>query len=155
VTDEFRHRTTLQVRFRDIDAFGHVNNAVFASYTEQARIRYLLDVLQMNGSFERQPLILAHIAIDYRSPILLGDEVEVATRVDGIGRTSFRMGHRLTARADGRTLADVDSVLVAYDYAAGRPIRVPDEWRARMAAHEGRDLETDAPQAATAAAAAT
>jgi acyl-CoA thioester hydrolase len=46
VSDAFRHRTTLQVRFRDIDAFGHVNNAVFFSYLEQARIRYLLDVLQ-------------------------------------------------------------------------------------------------------------
>jgi acyl-CoA thioester hydrolase len=59
VTDAYRHRTTLQVRFRDIDAFKHVNNAVFFSYVEQARIRYLLDVLEPDRPFDRLPLILA------------------------------------------------------------------------------------------------
>lgn len=153
MTDEYRHRTTLQVRFRDIDAFGHVNNAVFASYAEQARIRYLLDVLQPSGGFDRQPLILARVAIDYRSPILMHDGVVVDTRVDGIGHTSFRMSHRLTSQTDGRVLADVESVLVAYDYAAARPIRVPDEWRDRLEAHEGRSLHNHALPAASPAAA--
>lgn len=141
--DQFRHRITLQVRFRDIDAFGHVNNAVFASYAEQARIRYLLDVLRPDAPFEKQPLILARLAIDFRSPILMGEEVTVATRVEGIGRTSFRMSHRMTA-TDGRLVADLDSVLVAYDYATARPIPVPDAWRRRLEAHEGRDLGTHA-----------
>ena len=50
MTDDFRHRTRVEVRFRDIDAFGHVNNAVVASYVEQARIRYLLDVLRWSRS---------------------------------------------------------------------------------------------------------
>ena len=72
MTDDYRHRTSLEVRFRDIDAFGHVNNAVFLSYVEQARIRYLLDVLQPETGFDRLPLILARVELDFRSPIGFG-----------------------------------------------------------------------------------
>jgi acyl-CoA thioester hydrolase len=137
VTEDRRHRTTLQVRFRDIDAFGHVNNAVFFSYVELARIRYLLDVLKPDTGFDRLPLILARVELDYRSPIRFGEEVVVDTRVDRIGNTSFAMSHRMTAGADERLAADVQSVLVTYDYDAERPIPVPDEWRRRIGAHEG------------------
>ena len=146
MTDDFRHRTTLEVRFRDIDAFGHVNNAVFFSYVEQARIRYLLDVLESNVSFDRMPLILARVELDYRSPIFYGEKVTVATRVDRIGTTSFAMSHRMTAGRDERLVGEVQSVLVAYDYAAARPTPVPDEWRRTFAEHEGRSFETDAPR---------
>ena len=100
VTDDFRHRTTLQVRFRDIDAFGHVNNAVFFSYVELARIRYLLDVLQPDEPL-RSP------AADpgaRRARLPLPDRLRRGgrrsrRRVDRIGRTSFAMSHRMTAGA--------------------------------------------------------
>lgn len=153
VTDDFRHRTPLQVRFRDIDAFRHVNNAVFFSYVEQARIRYLLDVLDPGTGFDRLPLILAHVAIDYRSPIMFGEELVVETGIDRIGRTSFGMRHRMTA--DARLVADVDSVLVTYDYPSASPIPVPDDWRRRISEYEGRTFETDASRPAEPAATAS
>jgi acyl-CoA thioester hydrolase len=152
VTDAFRHRTTLQVRFRDIDAFGHVNNAVFFSYLELARIRYLLEILQPDEPIQRLPLILARVELDFRSPIAFGEDVEVETRVDHVGRTSFRMEHRMTAGPDGRLAGDVQTVLVTYDYETSRPIPVPDDWRARFAAHEARTFDTDAPRPRAAAA---
>jgi acyl-CoA thioester hydrolase len=141
VTDAFRHRTPLQVRFRDTDAFGHVNNAVFATYVELARVRYLLDVLQPGDRFHRLPLILAHLELDFRSPIELGDEVAVETRVDRIGRTSIGMRHRMTAGREARLAADVQSVIVVFDYEAARPIPVPDAWRARIGAFEQRSFD--------------
>ena len=153
MTDDYRHRTTLQVRFRDIDAFGHVNNAVFFSYVELARIRYLLDVLGPERPFDRLPLILARVELDYRSPITFGEEVVVATRVERIGRTSFAMGHRMIATPGDRLAADVQTVLVTYDYASARPIPMPDEWRRRIGQHEGRSFDTDASRPATTAAA--
>ena len=143
VTDAFRHRTTLQVRFRDTDAFGHVNNAVFATYAELARVRYLIDVLEPVQPFERMPLILARLAVDFRSPILFGQDVVVESRVDRIGRSSLTMTHRMTATPDDRVVAEIDSVLVAYDYAAGRSIPVPDEWRERIGHHEARSFTTE------------
>jgi len=149
VSDDFRHRTTLQVRFRDTDAFGHVNNAVFFTYIELARIRYLLDVLRPAEPFDRLPLILARVELDFRSPIMFGEEVEVETQVDRIGRSSIAMSHRLTVGVDHRLVGESQSVLVTYDYAIARPMPVADEWRQRIGSYEGRPLENDATVAAS------
>jgi acyl-CoA thioester hydrolase len=146
VTDSFRHHTRLEVRFRDIDAFGHVNNASFVTYLEQARVRFLIDVLKVNV-VHTLPVILAALRVDFRSPILFGQEVGIGTRVDWIGTTSLSMSHRMTAKdeADGeRVVAEAGTILVAYDYETERPMRVPDEWREAFAAHEGRSLEKPA-----------
>ncbi|HJT64770.1 MAG TPA: acyl-CoA thioesterase, partial [Candidatus Limnocylindria bacterium] len=119
MTDSFRHHTRLEVRFRDIDAFGHVNNASFVTYLEQARVRFLIDVLRVDV-VQSLPVILAALQVDFRSPILFGDEVGIGTRVDWIGNTSLSMSHRMTARGDGedseRVVAEAGTVLVAYDY---------------------------------------
>ena len=120
------------MRFRDTDAFGHVNNAVFFSYLELARIRYFLDVLEPSEPFERMPLILARVELDFRSPIMFGEDVEVLTQVDRIGRSSIAMSHRMTAGSDRRLVGEAESVLVTYDYEVGRPMPVPDEWRAQV-----------------------
>jgi len=142
VSDDFRHSTPVQVRFRDIDAFGHVNNAVVSTYVELARVSYLRDVLRLDpvGPANRMPLILGMIKIDYESPIFLADAVRVGSRVDWIGRSSIHMSHQLAAES-GRDLARAASVLVAYDYAQARPMAVPDDWRTLLAAHEGRSLQ--------------
>ena len=137
MSDAFRHRTRVEVRFRDIDAFGHVNNAVVSSYIEQARVRYLIDVLDVDP-VGRMPLILANISIDYLSPIFFNDPVEIGSQVDWVGSTSIAMSHLV--KAVERELARSTSVLVAYDYMQARPMPVPDDWRTAFAAHEGRQL---------------
>jgi acyl-CoA thioester hydrolase len=139
VSDDFRHRTRLEVRFRDIDAFGHVNNSVVSSYVEQARVRYLVDVLGVDP-VGRMPLILAMIKIDYLSPILFNDAVEVGSRVDWIGTSSIAMSHLISV-VDGRELARSSSVLVTYDYQQSRPMPVPEDWRTTLGTHEGRSLD--------------
>ena len=140
MTHDFAHHTPVQVRFRDIDAFGHVNNAVFLSYVEQARVRYLLDTLEADA-IQRLPLILARLEIDFRAPILLGESVEVGSRVEWIGRSSFGMRHLMLAGEDHHIAAEVASVLVTYDYELGGSIAVPDDWQARFVAREGRPLD--------------
>ncbi len=144
LTDSFRHHTRLEVRFRDIDAFGHVNNASFVTYLEQARVRFLIDVLHVDV-VQSLPVILAALQVDFRSPILFGDVVGIGTQVDWIGNSSLSMSHQMTARPEGadaeRVVAEAGTVLVAYDYDTERPIRVPDAWRSAFASHEGRDLE--------------
>ena len=144
MTDEFHHRTRVEVRFRDLDAFGHVNNAVTTSYVEHGRIRYLRDVLGFSPVGE-MPMILAMIQVDYVTPIFFGESVDIGSRVDWIGTTSLAMSHRLTAGEDDHEVARATSVLVAYDYAESRPIPVPQEWRTTLAAHEGRDLARPQP----------
>lgn len=152
MTDAYAHRTTLQVRFRDIDAFKHVNNAVFFSYVEQARIHYLLDVLEPDRPLDRLPLILARVELDYRSPITFGEQVGIATRVDRIGRSSIAMSHRMTAGPEARLAGEVHTVLVTYDYDSARPVPVPDEWRTKIEQYEQRTFDADAPRPRAAAA---
>ena len=140
MTDDFRHRTRLEVRLGDLDPFGHVNNAVIATYVEQGRVLYLRDVLGTGADPVSMPFILAMLKIDYLSQVMFSDTVEVASRVDWIGRTSVGMSHRITNQ-DDRQLARSECVLVAFDYTVEKPIPVSDAWRATMAAYEGRPLD--------------
>jgi acyl-CoA thioester hydrolase len=140
VIDEFRHRTRLEVRLGDLDPFGHVNNAVIATYVEQGRVLYLRDVLGTGVDPVSMPFILAMLKIDYLSQVMFSDAVEVGSRVDWIGRTSIGMSH-LLVNQDGRELARSDAVLVAFDYSVEKPMPVPDAWRAAMVAHEGHALD--------------
>lgn len=140
MTPDFRHRTRLEVRLGDLDPFGHVNNAIVASYVEQGRVLYLRDVLGTGVDPVSMPFILAMLKIDYIAQILFTDTVEVETRVDWIGRTSVGMSHRLTGR-EARELARSEAVLVAFDYQLEKPMPVPDDWRATIVAHEGRPLD--------------
>ena len=73
------HRET--VRFRDVDSLGHVNNAVFLTYLEEARIAYLLPF-----GAEAANMILARVEIDFRAPLRMGDEIEIGVRPRGSAR---------------------------------------------------------------------
>ncbi len=141
--DEFRHRTRLDVRLGDLDPFGHVNNAVIASYVEQGRVLYLRDVLGTGADPVSMPFILAMLKIDYLSQVMFSDNVEVGSRVDWIGNSSIGMSH-LLVNQEARALARSDTVLVAFDYDIEKPTRVPNDWRALLVAHEGRSLDKPA-----------
>ena len=118
---DFVHRET--VRFRDVDSIGHVNNAVFLTYLEEARIAF------MSQASEENPLgmVVARIEIDFRSPAELGDTIEVSVTPGKVGNTSFTLHYEL--RADGRLVAEASTVLVAYDYPKEEPRAIPEAWR--------------------------
>ena len=123
---DFVHRDS--VRFRDLDGMAHVNNAVFMTYMESARIEYFTSL-----GLGRNPLgdlILARAEIDFRAPITYGEEVEVGVRVGRIGTKSFDLEQEL--RADGRLAAEGRFVLVAYDYSLSSSRDIPEEWRERL-----------------------
>ena len=119
--DGYPFTTRERVRFRDCDSMGHVNNAVFSTYLEEARIAVL-------GGLNA--FILARVEIDFRSELRAGEEVEVGTRCPRVGTKSFELEHEL--RADGRVVASARSVLVAYDYERGESVPVPAELRRRL-----------------------
>jgi acyl-CoA thioester hydrolase len=110
-----------RVRFRDCDAMGHVNNAVYSTYLEEARI----GVLGGLGAF-----ILARVEIDFRAELRAGEDVEIRTRCPRVGTKSFDLEHVISA--NGRVVAEAKSVLVSYDYARGESVPIPDELRKRL-----------------------
>src|SRR3954447_8524322 len=97
---DFGHRSTVEVRFADTDAMGHVNNAVYLTFVESARIAWWLAAT--GEPLEREAgradgLILAEAEIAFRSPVFFGDRVTTESRATRIGRTSLGLEHRLTA----------------------------------------------------------
>lgn len=144
------HATPVPVRFGDTDRFGHVNNAAFATYVETARIALITSLGYPLGG-----MILAHLAIDYRRQLHVGDPLVVLSRVASIGRTSIRLMHALVRPDDvrlahgpghdvpmdeaptGDRIADVASVIVAFEYAENRPVPVPASLREALAPYVG------------------
>jgi acyl-CoA thioester hydrolase len=121
----FVHRET--VRFRDLDSLGHVNNAVYLTYLEQARVAFL----SPRGA-EIASMILARVEIDFRAQVSLGETVEIALTPSRVGTKSFELAYEL--KVGDRLVAEAKTVLVAFDYERGRSKPMPEEWRKLLSA---------------------
>ena len=119
------HRTSIQFRFSDTDALGHINNGSYAIYAEVARLEFL----QVLGGAIRS-LILAHLEVDFRRQVRFGEPIHVETWVERVGTTSVAL--RQVVMASGERAADVGSVVVYFDYAANRPQPWDDALRAAL-----------------------
>jgi len=126
-------------RFRDTDAMGHINNAVYVSYLEVARQEYWR-AFSGNEDYRRVPFILAGVRIDFRSEALVSEVLEVGIRCDWIGNKSFAFGYQIREKHSARLVVEAASVQVCYDYEAKRSIEVSAELRRMLEAYEGHGL---------------
>jgi acyl-CoA thioester hydrolase len=127
-------RVPVQVRWRDMDALGHVNNAVYVTYLELARIAYVRALVGADAQIDRgTPLpvgfqfILAEVNLKYRYPATLGDQLVVHVWVSSVGRKSWVFDYRITDENAGRLFAEGCTTQVWYDYAAGASRSLPEE----------------------------
>jgi acyl-CoA thioester hydrolase len=111
-----------RVRFRDCDSLGHVNNAVYLTYLEEARVT-LRDEFGMTWT----EMILARCEIDFRDQVSVGEVVEVTAWPTRVGNKSFELGYEL--KVDDRLVAEAKTVLVAFDYEKNESRPLPDAWR--------------------------
>jgi len=117
----------IQIRWRDVDNYGHVNNAVYLTYLEEARDQWVRDVFGPEMNF-----VIARIAIDYRRELSLDDdEVIVTCQASGYGTSSIRTSERIVAKA-GWVAAESESVIVAHDEASRSSRPLNDEERATL-----------------------
>jgi acyl-CoA thioester hydrolase len=126
----FEYETEMRVRFRDVDAMHHVNNAVYATYLEQARVDYYADVLDVG--LDDIDTVLVNLEIDYRSQIELDDPVTVAMGIRSIGESSVTMGYEV--RVGDRVAATAETVQVYVDPEGGGSRPLPAAWVDRMEA---------------------
>lgn len=127
-------------RFRDTDAMGHLNNAVYVTYLEVARQVYWAR-LDRTADYRRVPFILAHVRIDFRSEALVNEVLEVGIRLEWIGAKSFAFVYEIWEEMTGRTVVEASTVQVCYDYDTRRTLPMPEALRRALEAFEGRPLE--------------
>jgi acyl-CoA thioester hydrolase len=134
----------IQIRWRDLDPLGHVNNAVYLSYLEIIRIAYLHAVLPHGYEVDPETwlprdfqFILGEVLIRYRSPAVLTDHLQAEVYVSRVGRKSFDLEYRITEQQTGRLIAEARSTQVCYDYAAGVSVPVPGAAIGYMETYQG------------------
>ncbi|HEX6306265.1 MAG TPA: thioesterase family protein [Anaerolineales bacterium] len=140
---EFNFYHPIEVRYGDLDPQGHVNNARFMTYMEQARIEYVRQSgLWESNSFQDIGIILADAQVTFHAPILYAQSVQVGVRVTRLGNKSMTMEYRIEETQTGQSFASGSTVIVTYDYHTERTIPIPDRWRQIIA--EMEDLPLDA-----------
>jgi acyl-CoA thioester hydrolase len=129
----------IEVRFRDLDGMGHVNNAVYLTYLEVARAHYWRALGESEWPRLRT-YVVARAEIDYRSPAGLGDDLVCHVRVASFGSRSFAMEYLLVERTTGRTIAEARTVQAMYDYEAGASRPLDEEAKESIRRFEGRPI---------------
>ncbi|MEW5938069.1 MAG: thioesterase family protein [Chloroflexota bacterium] len=130
----------IEVRYGDLDPQGHLNNAKFVTFFEQARIQYIrhLGLYKEGQSFMEIGVILADVHVAYKKPVEWGTPVKVGVRTMKIGNKSMTVEQNVVHAETGEVYATGEVVMVAYDYYAGKSIPVPQDWR--DAAQQFEDL---------------
>jgi acyl-CoA thioester hydrolase len=129
----------LRPRFRDTDAMGHINNAVYVTYLEVARQEYWR-AFKQNEDYRVVPFILAHVVIDFRSEALVNETLELCIRASHVGTKSFGFEYVIREARTQRLVVEAKTVQVFYDYAAKKSMPCPDGMRGQLEAFEGRSL---------------
>jgi len=136
----FEYTTDVEVRYTDIDTYGHVNNATYATYFEEARIDYLDDVVNagealLSGSESGTGIVIANLEVDYIQPVHISDSVAVAVRVPRLGEKSFPFEYEV--RTDDGVAAAGETTIVTYDRDAESSRPIPEDWRSAITQFEG------------------
>jgi acyl-CoA thioester hydrolase len=152
---------SLYVWFRDLDAMGHVNNAVYFTYFEQARTRYWLSLISGEGSanprqhpqpkendYRKLDFVVVHAECDFSSSAEMGDSLLVGCRLSEIRKSSFVFEYRVVTAektgsdAESRPIASGKTVQAMYDWAAKKTVPFPDDLRKKVEAREGSRLRS-------------
>jgi len=136
---QYKFHYPIEVRFGDLDAFWHVNNARYLVYLEQARSRYMQEMGLVDGkSLWNLPLIVGDIHIRYRNPIELGDKVIVSMGVTRISGKTVTIEYEIAGEDSAPLYATAESIMVSFDYHTKKSVPVSDDLRRRFSEREGR-----------------
>lgn len=113
----------IQVRYSDLDLMGHVNNSVYLSYFEMARVHYFKQLVGVNWDWRKEGVLLVRNEIDYLKPILLNDEPEVHMTLEKIGEKSISLLYEIKVNQEVYTKGK--SILVCFNAEEGKTIQVP------------------------------
>lgn len=136
---DFNFTHPIEVRYGDLDPQGHLNNAKYLTYFEQARIHYFmqLGLRKPDISFLDIGVILADVHITYKEPVLFGMDIIVGVRITRLGNRSFDVAQAVIDRARDKVMAPAKVVMVCFDYHTGQTKPIPPDWREKISLFEG------------------
>lgn len=131
---DYRFFHPTEVRYGDLDPQGHVNNAKYLTYFEQARVHYFIELglFRKDQSFMEIGVIIADIHITYHAPTHYDDHLKVGARTSKIGGKSIVMEQCVMNADTGEVHAEGTVVLVTFDYESQKTIPVPEDWRKKI-----------------------
>ncbi len=136
---EFKHITDISVRFMDIDALQHVNNARYLNYLEEARISYSKQILGLFEKLDEFNVLVARVEIDFMRPILYNSQVKIYTRVPKVGNKSFTFESIICVehKEETQMVSRAVQTLVTFNSKTNKSIPVPEELKKKVLKYEG------------------
>lgn len=137
----FKHSMPAQIRFSDVDQFGHVNNSVYFSLYDLAKTTYVKDVLLGRMKWNEVGIVVANINANFMSPIFFMDNVNIETTTIELGNKSFTLLQRAVDSQTGQVKCECRTIMVVYDLKTQTPMQMPIEYKQAICDFEERSLE--------------
>lgn len=132
---EFRHRQEVQLRFNDVDRFGHVNNSVYIQFLDLAKLEYFKLLSGGKIDWKSFGLVVANINCNFLAPSYLEEKLEVVSAVTHLGNKSLVLEQRILNSA-GEVKVSAGTTMVNLDLSSGSTAPISDEWRKRISDFE-------------------
>lgn len=137
---KFRHTLPVQIRFNDVDQYGHMNNSSYFSLYDLAKTSYMRDVFG-NKDWHHMGIDVANINADFLAPVFFSDDLIIETTVIHLGHKSFTLLQRAINKASGVLKCQCRTVMVGYDVATKEPVELPADFKQAVCDYEGKSLE--------------
>jgi len=138
----FHHTLPVQIRFNDVDKFGHVNNTVYFQFYDTGKTEYFADVCP-NVDWEKEAIVVVHIEANFISQIKGSDHIAVQTAVSKVGKKSFHLVQQVIDVDTQEVKCVCTSVMVTFDLEKHESMDLTPEWVSAMCKYEGRDLREE------------
>jgi acyl-CoA thioester hydrolase len=132
----FHHHFPIQIRFNDVDLFGHVNNAVYQHFYDIAKPAFFEKVLGDKIDWKKQAFILASLKIDFFEPIYLNSDIEVQTKIASIGNKSLMLEQQVVDKEKNTVKSHCVATMVCVSPKTGISEIIPQEWRDKMETYQ-------------------
>ncbi len=137
---KFRHIMPVQLRFSDVDRFGHVNNSVYFSLFDLAKSAYLKEVLG-DKEWEKQATVIANISANFYMPVFFSDKLAIETAVVHLGHKSFTLLQHFVTTDLHEVKCECRAVMVGYDLYTKEPQLLKPKYKEAICRYEGKTLE--------------
>lgn len=138
---KFRHSMPVQIRFSDVDQFGHVNNSVYFSLYDLAKTTYVKDVFG-SANWSEMAIVVANINANFFHPVFFSDSLAIETTVVHLGNKSFTLLQRAVTTDTHEVKCECRTVMVGFDLSTQEPMQISDKYKEAICRYEGKDLAT-------------